>query len=255
MRPNKLKQMWRDDQPANMGWMSTADPLMAETMAYAGFDAVTLDMQHGMGIGPDRAATWLQAISQTDTVPLVRVPWNDPSYMQWVLDAGAYGVIVPLISTREQAERAGGACRYPPIGYRSVGPNRVRNYAGNDYIEKANDEIVCLVMIEHIDTIGRLDDIAQAPGIDGFYIGPMDLAQTMGLANPGRYADSKEHAEACQAVLDAANRAGLVAGVHCGGPQEALERFEQGFRLCPVLSDTRAVGSAAASALKAIGRR
>lgn len=254
MRPNKLKQIWSEGAPANMGWMSSPDTLLAETLAYAGFDALTLDMQHGMGIGPDRAATWLQAVSQTDTVPLVRVPWNDPSYMQWVLDAGAYGVIVPLIGSREEAERAAGACRYPPVGFRSVGPNRVRNYAGTDYVDKANEEIVCLVMVEHIDTIAELDDIAQVPGIDGFYIGPMDLAQTMGL-EPARYVSSKEHADACQEVLDAAKRHGLVAGTHCGSPEEASKRFDQGFQLCPVLSDSRALAEAASDALKVIRKK
>src|SRR5438105_3670991 len=106
MRPNRVKQLWREGKTVLVGWMATADPYATETLAHAGFDALVLDMQHGMGIGPDRAATWLQIVSSTDTTPMVRVSWNDPVPIQYVLDAGAYGVIVPLINNREEAEKA-----------------------------------------------------------------------------------------------------------------------------------------------------
>ncbi|MCH7552875.1 MAG: 2,4-dihydroxyhept-2-ene-1,7-dioic acid aldolase [Chloroflexi bacterium] len=251
MRPNKIKALWREDKPVSFAWMSTADGYAAELVANAGFDAMVLDMQHGMGIGPDRATAWLQAVSTTETVPFVRVPWNEPAYIQWVLDAGAYGVIVPLVGSREEAEKAGGACRYSPIGYRSVGPNRSRFYAGSDYMQHANEEIICLVMIEDIKAIDRLDEIAQAPGIDGFYVGPADLAQTMGVA-PFQYRESDAHAEACQKILDAAKAHGLVAGIHCASPEEALHRFEQGFRCCPIFGDGSALSSGAATALKTV---
>ena len=215
MRPSNVKALWREGKPAAVAWLSSADSYVAENVANAGFDALVLDMQHGMGIGPDRAAAWLQAVSTTGTMPMVRVPWNEPAYIQWVLDAGAYGVIVPLVGTPEEAAKAGGACRYAPKGYRSVGPNRARYYAGADYAQHADEEITCLVMIEHIEAIGRLDEIAKAPGIDGFYIGPSDLAQTMGIP-PFRYRESEAHAQATQRVLDAAKASGLVAGTHCG---------------------------------------
>lgn len=116
MRENRVKAIWRAGKTACLGWMNTADPYCAETMAHAGFDALVLDMQHGMAIGPDRAAQWMQAVSTTDTVPMVRVPWNEPHLIQYVLDAGAYGVIVPLINDVVEARKAAGACRYPPAG-------------------------------------------------------------------------------------------------------------------------------------------
>ncbi|MBM3947341.1 MAG: 2,4-dihydroxyhept-2-ene-1,7-dioic acid aldolase, partial [SAR202 cluster bacterium] len=182
MRANKVKALWKQGKPVAVGWVSSADTYVAEVLANAGFDALVLDMQHGMGIGPDRAALWLQAVSTTNTVPMVRVPWNEPWYMQWVLDAGAYGVIVPLVNSREEAAKAGGACRYPPLGYRSMGPNRARLYGGVDYFQNANQEIACLVMVEDLRTVDQIDELAKAPGIDGFYIGPADLAISMGVA-------------------------------------------------------------------------
>ncbi|MCX6024530.1 MAG: aldolase/citrate lyase family protein [Chloroflexi bacterium] len=248
MRPNRVKQMFKEGKPVMVGWMATADPYATETMAHAGFDALVLDMQHGMGIGPDRAASWLQVVSSTNTVPMVRVPWNSPVHIQYALDAGAYGVIVPLINNRDEAVQAGGAARYAPLGYRSVGPNRARLYAGADYIEHANEEVVCLVMIEHIDTIPRMDDIATAPGIDGFYIGPSDLAVSMGLP-PGMANTDERHAAACQAVLDAARKAGLAAGIHCGNPVDADTRFKQGFLFAPIASDANLLAAGAKAAL------
>ena len=249
MQTNKVKALWRDGKPAAAGWMSTADPYVTEAMAEAGFDALVLDMQHGMGIGPDRAATWVQLVVGLGPTPFVRVPWNEPAYMQWVLDAGALGIIVPLIGSYDDAVKAGGACRYEPLGYRSVGPNRVRFRGGADYFEHANEEIACLVMIEHIKTIPKLDEIAQAPGIDGFYIGPSDLAVTLGLG-PGMDQKDPRHAEAVQAVVDVASRHNLVAGMHCGSAEEVARRFEQGFKFCPAAVDIALVTSGARNAVQ-----
>lgn len=249
MRTNKVKALWQQGKAPTMAWLSTADTYVAEIMANAGIDALVLDMQHGMAIGPDRAGVWLQAVSTTETVPFVRVPWNEPVFVQWVLDAGAYGIIVPLVNNREEAAKAAGACRYPPAGYRSVGPNRVRFYGGADYIERANQEIICLVMIEDIRTVARVEELAEVPGIDGFYIGPADLALSMGLRSID-YLQSTAHAEACQKVLDVAKSKNLVAGVHCGSAEEALKRTLQGFMFCPAINDANALSAAARTALK-----
>ncbi|MBM4406630.1 MAG: 2,4-dihydroxyhept-2-ene-1,7-dioic acid aldolase [Chloroflexi bacterium] len=251
MRPNKVKALWRAGKPALVGWMSIADTYAAEVLANTGLDALVLDTQHGMGIGPDRAAAWLQAVSSTETVPIVRVPWNEPAYVQWVLDAGAYGVIIPLVGTREEAAKAAGACRYAPLGYRSVGPNRARYYAGADYLQRANEEIICLVMIEDIKAVDRLDQIASVPGIDGLYIGPWDLAMTMGV-DPTTYAKNEAHAAACAKVLEAAKRHKLVPGTHVNSPEEALHRFKQGFLFSPITTDTGSLGKGAASALNLV---
>ena len=249
MRPNRVKQLWRENKPVAVGWLGTPDPYVAETMAQAGFDAIVLDMQHGMAIGPDRAAVCLQAISTTETVPIVRVPWNEPAFIQYVLDAGAYGVIVPMVNNAAEAAKAGGACRYAPLGYRSVGPNRARYYAGADYFAHANAEIICLVMIETTEAVEQIAEIAKTPGIDGFYIGPGDLAVSLGLP-PGLDVKDSRHVAACQQVLAAAQAHGLAAGIHTSGPEEARRRFAQGFNFCPIGSDVGFVAAGARSALQ-----
>ena len=251
MRANRVKQLWREGKAVSVGWQSTPDTYVAETMAHAGFDALVLDMQHGMGIGPDRAAQWLQVVSTTDTVPLVRVSWNEPVLIQWVLDAGAYGVIVPLVNDGLEAAKAGRASRYSPVGFRSVGPNRARYYAGQDYVEHANEEIICLVMVEHPDTLAHLDDMARAPGVDGFYIGPSDMSVAMGLPVATGQEDSR-HQEACQRVLDAAKANGIIAGIHCGSAAQAAARFEQGFRFCPVGNDIGFISNGGMSAMQQV---
>ena len=140
MRPNKMKQMWRENKCVTMGWLSVSNGFTAEVMARQGFDALVVDMQHGL---TDMANLWpmLQAISQTDTVPVVRVAWNDPATIMKALDFGAYGILVPLINTAADAAKAVAACRYPPVGMRSSGPVRAVHYGGADYLAKANDEV------------------------------------------------------------------------------------------------------------------
>lgn len=248
MRPNNVKTIWREGRNAVAGWLSTADLYNAEIMANAGFDALVIDMQHGLGIGVDRAAAVLQVISTTQTVPFVRVPWNDPVFLQYVLDAGAYGVIVPLVSTPEEAAKAGGACRYPPNGFRSAGLGRTRFYGGPDYFQRANDELICLVMIETEEALNNLEAIAKAPGIDGFYIGPNDLALSLGIANSGGTAHPR-HQEARRRVVEVARANGLVPCSHAASPEEALARFEEGFRFCPIGSDVGLIASGAKAAL------
>ena len=250
MQKNRVKELWREGKPASVGWMSTADPYMTETMAEAGFDALVLDMQHGMGIGADRGAQWTQLVARCGVTPFVRVSWNEPVFMQMVLDAGALGVVVPMIGSYEEAVKAGGACRYAPLGYRSSGPNRVRYNGGADYFNHANEEIACLVMIEDIRTIPLLDEIAKAPGIDGFYIGPSDLAVTMGLGPGMDHADPR-HGQAMQQILDAATRNGLVCGRHCRGGVAAAKHFAEGFKFCPAANDVGLVESGAVTELRA----
>ena len=147
MRSNHVLQAWRANQQTIGAWMSIDSSYTAETMAHAGFDWLCLDMQHGV-LDYNDVKHMLTAISTSNAIPLVRVPWNEPYEIMKVLDAGAYGVIVPLVNNREEAERAVAACRYPPEGIRSYGPNRVTFYSGKGYVRAANSEIACIVMIE-----------------------------------------------------------------------------------------------------------
>ena len=252
MRLNKIKQLWREGQPATAAWLSTGNTFLAEVMAHAGFDAVIIDMQHGMGLSPEKAIQCMQAISTTDTVPVVRMSWNDPKDIQFVLDAGAYGVIVPLVNTKAEAELAVGAAKYPPIGFRSIGPNRARLYSGPDYVQHANDETFVLVMIETMEAVNNLEEIASVPGLDGFYVGPGDLAVSLGLTPGPDARRDPRHAEACQRVVDVARAHGLIPCHHGSGPEEAADRFAQGFMMCQIGSDSGMVANASADALKTL---
>jgi 4-hydroxy-2-oxoheptanedioate aldolase len=249
MRQNKVKALWRQGKPVVAGWVSSGNPFIAEVMAHAGFDALVLDMQHGM-VFPQQAIQCLQAISTTDTVPLCRMGWNDPKDIQFVLDAGAYGVIVPLVNNKKEAEQAVGAVRYPPLGYRSTGAYRARYYAGADYAQKANEEIIVLAMIETMEGVKNLEEIASVPGLDGFYIGPADLALSLGLQYGPETRRDPRHAAACQRVVDVARKFNLVPCHHGSGPEEAADRFAQGFMMCQIGSDVGAVTATSAASLK-----
>jgi 4-hydroxy-2-oxoheptanedioate aldolase len=179
VRPNRIKQMWRDGRFVTLGWLSVSNGFTAEVMARLGFDGLVIDMQHGL---TDMANLWpmLQAVSQTDTVPVVRVPWNEPAPIMKALDLGAYAIIVPLISNAADAAKAVAACRYPPVGIRSSGPVRAIHYGGADYQAHADDEIVVFAMIETKEGLENLDAICATPGLDAVYIGPSDLAYALG---------------------------------------------------------------------------
>lgn len=252
MRQNKIKAMWKAGKPAVAGWISSGNTYITEAMAHAGYDALVIDMQHGMGLTMDLTALCLQTISTTDVVPMVRVPWNRPEYISSALDAGAYGVIVPLVNSYEEAVQAGRSVRYAPEGDRSSGPNRARLYGGSDYVNCANEEVICLVMIETVEALEQLDKIATAPGIDGFYVGPNDLALSLGLVPGSDVAKHPRHIEACQRVVDVAKAHGLVPCHHGSGPEEAISRFTQGFMMCQLGSDVNMVASTARETVQTV---
>ena len=235
MRPNKIKQMWRDGQVRDLGWLSVSHGFTAEVMARQGFDALVVDMQHGT---TDMSDVWpmLQAISQTDTVPVVRVPWNDPATIMKALDLGAYGILVPLINTAEDAAKAVAACRYPPVGMRSSGPVRAVHYGGADYVAKANDEIVVMGMIETKEGLANLDAICATPGLDAVYIGPADLSFALGL--PPR-PDKRDpvHLATCDKIRETAHKHGIKACMHCASAAFAAGAVKRGFDLVMLTSD------------------
>lgn len=235
MRPNRMKQIWSEGGFVTLGWLGIASPHSAEVMARLGFTALCVDMQHGL---IDYSDVWpmFQAISQTDTVPIVRVPWNDPQIIMKVLDAGAYGVIVPLINNAEEAAKAVAACRYPPDGIRSYGPIRAAAYAGADYAEHANDEIVVLGMIETKDGIKNLEEICATPGLDGVYIGPADLSYALGLP-PQADNPHPIHIEMCDRIVAAAHKHGKKAGMHTNSAAFSADAIKRGFDLVMLTSD------------------
>ena len=235
MRPNKIKEMWRAGQYVTMGWLSISHGFTAEVMARQGFDTLCVDMQHGM---TEMNEVWpmLQAISQTDTVPVVRVPWNDPATIMKALDLGAYGIIVPLVNTAEDAAKAVSACRYPPAGIRSSGPVRAVHYGGADYQANANDEIVILAMIETKEGLENLDAICATPGLDAVYIGPADLSFALGMAPRGDNPDPV-HLATCDRICESAHRHGIKAAMHCASAEFAAGAVKRGFDLVMLTSD------------------
>ena len=235
MRPNRIKQIWRDGKCVTLGWLSVPNSFTAEMMARQGFDALCVDLQHGLNELPN-LLPMLQAISQTDTVPVVRVPWNDPAIIMKALDVGAYGIIVPLVNTAAEAAAAVAACRYPPVGMRSSGPIRAMHYGGENYQAEANGEIVVLAMIETKEGLANLDVICATAGLDGVYIGPADLSYALGLPPRGDNPDP-HHVATCNRILETAHHHGIKACMHCASAAFAAGAVKRGFDLIMLTSD------------------
>lgn len=235
MRPNKIKEMWRDGKYVTMGWLSISHGFTAEIMARQGFDTLCVDMQHGT---TEMNEVWplLQAISQTDTVPVVRVPWNDSATIMKALDLGAYGIIVPLVNTAEEAAKAVAACRYPPVGIRSSGPVRAVHYGGADYVANANDEIIIMAMIETKEGLANLDAICATPGLDAVYIGPADLSFALDMEPRGDNPDPV-HLATCDKIRETAHQHGIKAVMHCASAAFAAGAVKRGFDMVMLTSD------------------
>jgi len=251
MIKNSVKQRWAEGKPVLNGWLSIANSFSAEIMAAQRYDSVTIDMQHGI-VGYDGAVPMLQAMRASGVTPLVRVPWLDPADIMKALDAGAYGIICPMINTREEAERLVSYVRYPPHGVRSFGPSRALFSAGPGYAAEADDEIICLAMIETAEAYENLEDILATPGLDGIYIGPADLT----LALQGRrYAAGFDRREpemidAIKTILHAAHKAGKRAALHNGTADYAAEAVAWGFDFVTVSNDVRLLAGAAEASVR-----
>ncbi|MCL4830011.1 MAG: 2,4-dihydroxyhept-2-ene-1,7-dioic acid aldolase [Caldilinea sp.] len=235
MRENRLRTLWQQGAAALCAWLSIPSTFSAEIVAHAGFDCLTIDLQHGL-IDYSSAAPMLQAISTTNATPLARVPWNDPGTIMKLLDAGCYGIICPMINNADEAAAFAAACRYPPAGIRSYGPKRAMLYAGDDYADAANATVLAIAMIETADGLANVDAIAALPGIDALYIGPADLSLALGRSQRVDQTDPVM-VEALDAILAAAKRHGKVAGLHTATPAYAAAMIEKGFQLVTVSTD------------------
>jgi 4-hydroxy-2-oxoheptanedioate aldolase len=247
-RPNGVRELWQAGKPVINSWLGIPSSFSAEVMAHAGWDSLVVDMQHGM-IEYQTMVTMLQGISTTNTTPLVRVPWNDPAHIQKALDAGAYGIICPMINNRAEAEKFASSMRYAPLGSRSSGPIRAALYGGPDYHAKANDIVVSFGMIETVEAMDNLDDILSTPGLDAAYVGPSDLSISHGYPPGGDKPDEWMFA-AMKKVIDACKRHGKQPGMHCASPSYALKAIEMGFTFVTVGGDTRFVTMGAAAAVQ-----
>lgn len=252
MRENRLRTLWKNDQAAVNGWLAVPSAFSAEVMAHQGWDTLTIDMQHGV-IDYAQMVGMLQAISTTPTVPVVRVPWLEPGIVMKTLDAGAYGVICPMINTREDAQRLVSYTHYAPRGSRSFGPVRAAMYGGADYASEANDTIVAFAMIETAQALDNLDAILSVEGLDAIYIGPSDLSLALGCKPVFDDVDPKV-AQAIEHIVARARAHGVQAGVHNGRPDVALARVAKGFRFVTVSSDARMLAAGSQELLAAMRR-
>ncbi|SMX50812.1 HpcH/HpaI aldolase family protein [Maliponia aquimaris] len=233
MRPNQIRTRLEAGQLVINAWLSIASTYAAEGVGHSGVHSVTVDLQHGMLDFAD-ALQMMQAISATPATPLVRVPALDAARIMHLLDAGAYGIICPMISTPQQAADLVAACRYPPTGKRSFGPSRGLLYGGADYVAEADRTIMVIPMIETAEAVDRIDEILDVEGVDMIYLGPNDLAFDL----DGHVGHPRPRSEAALArVLQAAQVRNTPAGIFCASAEEARARADQGFRLVTPAND------------------
>ena len=249
MRKNKLKEIIKNGKAVINGWLQIPNSFSAEVMAKQGWDSLTIDMQHGVVDYPN-ALQMLQAISTTDTVPMARVNWNEPGQIMKILDAGSYGVICPMVSNKEQAEKFVQACMYPPAGYRSFGPIRGMLYGGSDYGDYANDELLKIAMIETKEALDNLDAIMTTPGVDGIYIGPADLSLAINEKPSFDKSENDPVYSVIMKILEHAKKNNIFAGIHNMTPEYAQKMIEKGFQLVTVGSEQRFMTAGAKDAVE-----
>ena len=237
-------------KPSIGGWCVIPGSFSAEIVARAGFDWICIDLQHGL-IGYQEMLAMLQGVAVVGVPALVRVPWNDPSWIMKALDAGAGGVIVPLVNSPADAAAAVGACRYPPDGYRSWGPARASLGVPDFTPELANRSVVCAVMVETIGALDQLEQIVSVPGVDAIFIGPSDFALSMGLAPRS---DEPEHRRALESVPAVCHRHGVSAGIACGSTELLARWRKAGYTMLAAPSDMVILRKAAAELLEAARR-
>ena len=250
MRGQRLREKLDAGTPALNGWMSFPCAPLAEFMAQQGYDSVTVDMQHGM-MGYDTALAMIQAINTTEVTAVVRVPSNEPSIIMRMLDAGAMGIICPMVNTPEQARAFVDSCLYAPKGGRSFGPVRVQLYAGSDYWHQANAAVMPIAMIETVEAMDNLDAILDTPGLYGIYIGPADFSLSFGL-NPVSDQNSEAMLERYRTVIAAARKRCLKTGIQCSTLEQTLLMRKLGFDYLTAMTDIRLVSLGAQTLMKAL---
>ncbi len=250
MRENTVKSIWKKGGAAINGWLGIPSGVAAEGMAQGGWDSLTADLQHGL-IDYQAAVSLFQAIATTPTIPLARVPWNEPGIIMKLLDAGAFGIICPMVNTRAECEAFVGACRYTPTGYRSVGPTRANWLHGADYVKNANDTVLTFAMIETKKAMENLDDILSTPGLDAVYVGPADLGLSLGGEPRGDQTDPKI-VDAIQTIVKACKKHKIHAGIHCGSTDYAKKAIGWGFQFTTILADNALLVNAAKATVAAM---
>ena len=232
-------------------WLSTPSPQLAEIFSQAGFDSVTVDLQHGLS-DYSSAVESFRGIALHGAEPWVRVPWNEPGLIMRMLDAGARGIICPMVSTPTEAQAFVGACRYPfDGGYRSFGPIRAASMM-EDYVKRSGELVTTLAMIETKEGFERVEEIAKTPGLDGFYIGPSDLSLAFDM-DPGQDKTDEPFLKLVDHIRETAHAHGKVCGIHAVTAAYGRTMFERGFDLITATSDVLLVANGARDAIETLG--
>ena len=247
---NRLKEQLKRRDFVVGTWLTTNSLDVAELLATSGFDFLVFDMEHAP-LTYESVQTLMQATNGSTVTPIVRVAWNDPVLIKLALDIGSYGLLIPSVNGKEEAEMAVRAGKYPPRGIRGVGPRRASDYyrSFKEYTSSADEEVLTIVQIEHVDAVKKIEEIASVPGVDALFIGPADLTASMNL--PGEYSHPKV-VEAVNLVMDASRKYDLPIGIHTGSADEANRRIQQGFRMIVVGTDVGFLAQGSSETLKQI---
>lgn len=254
MRTTTLKEKLHANNLTIGSWITLAHPAIAEIMAKAGFDWLVVDLEHSV-IGIDAAGELIRSIDLCGVTPLVRLTSNHPDQIKRVMDAGAHGLIVPMVNGRADAEKAVSAVHYPPRGSRGVGLARAQGYGArfHEYREWLAENAVVIVQIEHIEAVSNLKDIFSVDGVDGYIIGPYDLSASMGL--PGQF-EHPDVVAALEKIKETGIAMGMPGGVHVvePDPKELQSRIDEGYTFLAYSVDIRMLDTACRNGLAHIGR-
>ena len=248
MRTNQVKEKLKRGEPALGAWLSLPSVPAARIMARLGFDWLVVDMEHSAQ-NPVLMADMVATIADAGTcAPMVRIPANSVEWFKWALDAGAWGVVVPMVNTREEAQRVIEYAKYPPLGNRSIGgafgPYGFGITNWPDYARAANDETIVTVQIESKQALENLDEILSVPGIDVAFVGPNDLHAQLGLT-PSTEGAEPEFVEALERIKVEARKHHVAPGIFSGKGEAAAERIRQGFQMISVTTDVSSMIAAA----------
>jgi 4-hydroxy-2-oxoheptanedioate aldolase len=254
MRTNRVKQLLKAGKPTIGCWLSLGSVVAARYLARSGFDWMTVDVEHSL-VDIATTAHMMGAIADAGGVPLARVPSNRHDHIKRILDNGGWGVVVPMVNTRKEAEDAVSACRYPPRGTRSVGGSlHTLNWGATaaDYFARADDELLIALQCEHIDAVRNFDEVFSVPGVDVVYVGPNDLAASM-RAPDGTPPTPEELERTLADILAGCKRLGVAAGLHTFSAEEAKRRVQDGWQFLAVASELKFMTDGATRAVAMLG--
>ncbi len=239
MKTNSVRAKLKRGEPSVGTWLTLADPMVARLMSETGFDWLTVELEHSH-LTFEHAAQSYAMIAASGCVPLARVPWNSVENIKRVLDTGAWGIVVPMVNSRAEAETVVRAARYRPLGQRSIGGHLHAASFRTDaatYYARANDEVLVVVMAEHVDAVASIDDILSVPGIDVVFVGPNDLHASMGVA-PAFDSELPEFNAALARILASARAHGIAPGIHVADANQARRRLAEGWQFIAIASET-----------------